>query len=228
MAVKCASCGEELMGAVNRCWRCGHEFVSPTGSSELPPVRPGANLPATSSAPPDDAEGTPHAEGTPRAEDTPLSQPPTTPTPPRGYDRVGSPFAAAGDAAYTVPRMATRVPDAVEMPVYPRHAAATGGAIAAFVLGILSVLGVLLLVSGWFLTAIGVLSTSILGIGLGIWGTYSKRRGYAIAGLLLCCLTLSISGFYCTQELYIAIYGRNPWTIQPEEDFMENAVNDGF
>ena len=39
MSVHCAYCGEELMGAVNRCWRCGRRFAfAPTPESE-PPVR---------------------------------------------------------------------------------------------------------------------------------------------------------------------------------------------
>lgn len=39
MSVHCAYCGEELMGAVNRCWRCGRRFEhAPTPESE-PPVR---------------------------------------------------------------------------------------------------------------------------------------------------------------------------------------------
>src|SRR5687767_8610293 len=27
MSVKCSKCGEELLGAVNRCWKCGHMVV---------------------------------------------------------------------------------------------------------------------------------------------------------------------------------------------------------
>lgn len=45
MPVHCAACGEELLGAVNRCWRCGRTFAhAPTPESE-PPVRRSA-LPA--------------------------------------------------------------------------------------------------------------------------------------------------------------------------------------
>ncbi|MFO0870685.1 MAG: hypothetical protein U0935_17285 [Pirellulales bacterium] len=39
MSVHCTFCGEELLGAVNRCWRCGRRFTyAPTRESE-PPVR---------------------------------------------------------------------------------------------------------------------------------------------------------------------------------------------
>jgi hypothetical protein len=33
MAIHCTKCGEELLGAVNRCWRCGQSYVAaPLGS----------------------------------------------------------------------------------------------------------------------------------------------------------------------------------------------------
>lgn len=54
MSVVCGKCGEELMGAVNRCWKCGTPFIrsetvrtsTPTGSGttqtaqlQVPPIR---------------------------------------------------------------------------------------------------------------------------------------------------------------------------------------------
>src|SRR5262245_20875352 len=39
MAVHCARCGEELLGAVNRCWKCGQEFRARPTVEGLPPVR---------------------------------------------------------------------------------------------------------------------------------------------------------------------------------------------
>ena len=241
MAVKCASCGEELMGAVNCCWRCGHEFISQPGSTDLPPVRQQPVTPV----PPEIADAdtianhgeapsdfTVSSDASPVAvsatQDPHTAPPSEPPAPPPGYDRVGSPFATSSDTRNIAPQMAAPVTTAVEMPVYPRHAAAGGGAIASLVMGSLSAIGVLLLINGVFLTAVGVLLTSILGIGLGIWGTYSKRRSFAIAGLLICCLTLSISGFYCTQELYIAIYGRSPWTTLPAEEPLLDEVDSGY
>ncbi|MCC9609721.1 hypothetical protein LOC68_11200 [Blastopirellula sp. JC732] len=38
MATICSNCGEELIGAVNRCWRCGREFEIDS-LSDVPPVR---------------------------------------------------------------------------------------------------------------------------------------------------------------------------------------------
>ena len=39
MPVHCAKCGEELLGAVNRCWRCGAALVPQTGPAGIPPIR---------------------------------------------------------------------------------------------------------------------------------------------------------------------------------------------
>ncbi len=39
MPVHCAKCGEELLGAVNRCWRCGTALVPQSGPAGTPPVR---------------------------------------------------------------------------------------------------------------------------------------------------------------------------------------------
>lgn len=39
MSVRCSHCGEELMGAVNRCWRCGRAFTATPTVSAAPPVR---------------------------------------------------------------------------------------------------------------------------------------------------------------------------------------------
>ncbi|MFO0821239.1 MAG: hypothetical protein U1A77_25065 [Pirellulales bacterium] len=51
MPVHCAACGEELLGAVNRCWRCGRSFAhAPTPESE-PPVR-GPAIPDWRAIPP--------------------------------------------------------------------------------------------------------------------------------------------------------------------------------
>ncbi|TWT33354.1 hypothetical protein [Blastopirellula retiformator] len=38
MATICSNCGEELIGAVNRCWRCGREFEV-DALADMPPVR---------------------------------------------------------------------------------------------------------------------------------------------------------------------------------------------
>jgi hypothetical protein len=39
MAVRCSKCGEELLGAVNRCWKCGQAFAHRPETDGRPPVR---------------------------------------------------------------------------------------------------------------------------------------------------------------------------------------------
>jgi hypothetical protein len=39
MAVRCSKCGEELLGPVNRCWKCGQQFTAQSDAGGLPPVR---------------------------------------------------------------------------------------------------------------------------------------------------------------------------------------------
>lgn len=39
MRAHCGYCGEEILGAVNRCWRCGHRFPSAASVDGEPPVR---------------------------------------------------------------------------------------------------------------------------------------------------------------------------------------------
>src|SRR5437773_1075091 len=39
MPVHCSKCGEELLGAVNRCWKCGQMFALPPEKDGRPPIR---------------------------------------------------------------------------------------------------------------------------------------------------------------------------------------------
>lgn len=39
MEVSCSRCGAELLGAVNRCWRCGQPVLSRSDGTDSPPVR---------------------------------------------------------------------------------------------------------------------------------------------------------------------------------------------
>src|SRR5436190_1837659 len=40
MTVRCSKCGEELLGAVNRCWKCGQTFALRPEIDGRPPIRP--------------------------------------------------------------------------------------------------------------------------------------------------------------------------------------------
>jgi hypothetical protein len=221
MAVHCAHCGEELLGAVNRCWRCGTMIESHGGQQDLPPVRQTpvppieagegeAASPAASrgeSAPADVRLAEDHGVAAEVYEaalaDDVLAEPSDdTPRQPR---RRGSPFAASYAPA-SAPPAVTEEPASKRTsptPAYPKNPAAAGGAVAALVLGLLSV-------ACSFFT-IGALFFALAGLPVGIWGLYSNRRGQAIAGVLLCCIALAISGFHAAALIYEVRYGFTPW-----------------
>ncbi|MCH5373815.1 MAG: hypothetical protein JJ992_07555, partial [Planctomycetes bacterium] len=119
--------------------------------------------------------------------------------------RVGSPFAGIPSPPGTPgPAVPAALPDdAPQRPSYPKNAAAAGGAVAALVLGLLS------LAASFF--TIGALFFAVVGLAVGVWGLSSERRGQAIVGLLLCCIALAISGFGAAALLYEWHYGISPW-----------------
>lgn len=212
MAVRCAVCGEDLLGAVNRCWRCGSKMEARSGETDLPPVRqappPAAMLPeilpdeeiaeATMAVGPS-ADGPPNW-GQPAGPPGPAGVRPTTPR------RTGSPFAASNRADAPVAGDAHRVQDR-RRSTDRRDAAAGGSALASLGLGTLA------LICSWF--TVGALFFALVGIPAGIWGLYSGRRNQAIVGLLLCCAALAISGFQAVVLFYELRYGFKPWAAPP-------------
>src|SRR4029077_3725812 len=125
--------------------------------------------------------------------------------------RRGSPFAEQHTArlrAATAPVSPARLRDRHGQPQgdHARMSAATGGAVAALLLGIFGLCG------SYYIPE-GALITAVLGIGMGLWGIYSDRRGLAIVGLLLCCLTLGSAGFFGAIKLFVLINGRHPWEV---------------
>jgi hypothetical protein len=182
MTVRCANCGEELLGAVNRCWKCGRQFVARPTTEGLPPVQ--AELAAPAAEPAIEAQV--------------LDEEPS-PT-----ERIVQ--AAVIPAAIAVPAIqasASLPPNPLATPKQPTLArrtktipnfAALGGTIGALVLGSFS----LLLAAFRFEAAI----VALFGLLMGIWGLYSPRRGWALVGMLLCCLGISIGTFTGVRQLY--------------------------
>jgi hypothetical protein len=188
MAVHCTKCGEELLGAVNRCWRCGRTFAPSKGAHDVPPVRrspPPAAL-ATAEVVGEEVSDTaePIRRGSPFAESKQKVDSPSS----RGPDRPAT--AAAHGSPLT-----TR---------YPTHLASAVGALLSFLLGLLS-----LFIAFAFPT--GALITAAAGVGMGCWGLYSERRGLAIAGLLASCIALAVAGFNAAVDLYTFLHGVPPW-----------------
>lgn len=90
---------------------------------------------------------------------------------------------------------------------YARYAAATGGAVGALVLAVMS------LVFAYF--TIGALFTALLGIGMGAWGVQSNHRKMAIAAMALCCLAVVLSACFGAVHLYTEVNGHLPWESPP-------------
>ena len=179
MTVKCAKCGEELLGAVNRCWRCGTKVESggqagPQAALRAEPA--GGNRGALQ----DDADDVVVAT---------LVQRPTL------SDSNGAP---------------ARMPGPRSRPLNLRRlSAAQGGAIAALMLGLMSVIAS-------FYTVLAAIPAA-LGLALGVWGLFSPRRGPAILGLLLCCLALAVASFNGAVAMYRQAYGHAPWETPAEQ-----------
>jgi hypothetical protein len=229
--VICSHCGEELMGSVNRCWRCGRTFVAEHNPDNLPPVRRRpiplelvtktyeelaqavaerrvvSAAASTSAAPPGDAVMAEVVDdATPPEAETADGGSPSDSQRAAPSEAHDPPFnsPAPQTTASTAPARATPYYTPPPTPIYPTNAGATGGAIASVVLGVMA------LATIKFITP-GALLISILGVGMGVWGLHSDRRTAAVVGLLLCCLAMSISGFLSAVQLYELINGYSPF-----------------
>ena len=179
MTIKCEKCGEELLGAVNRCWRCGTKVELGVPASPPPPST--GSVPGHVAAPPTAEPGG----------DVVVAE---LVQPPPGKDAHPQPQAA------TISRP--------RPPNLRRLSAAQGGAIAALVLGLMSV------VAGFYTVLAAI--PAALGLALGAWGLFSPRRGPAILGLLLCFLALATASVNGAVSLYKQAYGHAPWEAPAE------------
>lgn len=213
---ECPQCAEPLMGAVNRCWKCGLDLRAET--------RPGA-VPVSSTAhePVIIAE---IAEPTSADTETPLMVPqPVTASvsePAVGASTVarpkdapiefgpngaplrrGSPFATG--ALLLPPREAPSFAGAAKKkpPSLQSAYASNGGAIAALVLGVFG----LIIAPFRFEGAI----VGLLGLIMGLWGLYSQRRGWALLGLILCCLAIAIGMYTGVFWMFQVMNNATPW-----------------
>ena len=87
---------------------------------------------------------------------------------------------------------------------YQKNGGAAASAALTVPLGFISLVAAFLFPLAGFLLA-------LLGLGFGVWGLNSRRRGLVLAGLLLCCASLTISTFNGVVEIYVSQYGRAPW-----------------
>ena len=180
MPVHCSKCGEELLGAVNRCWKCGQTFALPPEMDGRPPVRAAATI-----APGQPLEAIIVGELAVAA---------------------GSPFGPGGPTVVppAIPRMAlSRVASTAEL-IEARRAGlmAMGGTVTSLVLGVFSAI----LAAFWPPAAI----VAVLGLIMGIWGLSSPRRNLALVGMLLCCLAIGFGTFGMARRIYIGILSSRP------------------
>jgi hypothetical protein len=230
MKARCENCGEELLGAVNRCWRCGAGVASAV-TVDLPPVRRAPpNLPTPKPATGEDAGAVPTAD-LPVDEDlTPVAESALTDSPTDGSPGLAArspstvfgepdevvPLAMLRDSAGSNPAQpevpasaAERLRTGSMSPARSTHYSSIAGAIASLALG-----GMSLLLS--YFTTLALIPAA-MGVAMGIWGLYSTRRAMALAGIVLCSLVLLISGFRGIVDLYEYRYGHSPW--DPPEEF---------
>jgi hypothetical protein len=204
MAVRCARCGEELLGAVNRCWKCGQQFAVRPAADGLPPVRAELVTEAASTAPaagersgdqPLEAHVLDEATAAGQATSVLVAPPPT-------------PVAAATSMVATHPLATPRPPRSVASPA--NNIAALGGAYAALLLGLFG-----LLLSWWRYEGAVV---ALVGLVAGIWGIYSPRRGWALVGMLLCALAMGLGTYTGVRQLYLYLNRNAPIEAPLPED----------
>ena len=182
MSVRCSKCGEELMGAVNRCWKCGQMFAQRPEIDGRPPVRAtAADLAPVEAVVLDD-----HPAGGGAGEFGGAAAAPLVPTSP---------------AAAQVRRLAaTSTADLID--AKRTSLTAMGGTIGSLVLGLFA----LMLALFRFEAAL----IALLGLVLGIWGLYSNKRGLALLAMLLCCLAIGLGSYTGAKQLYVYYKNRQP------------------
>ena len=219
MQVTCSQCGEELLGAVNCCWKCGTKFALRPEMDGRPPFRRPPMAETAAAAPPAEVVTVAEASG----EAVPINI------------RRGSPFDAAAKlspaprsangpenatAAVSATPAVPAQPPADYADRYSEHVVSVVAAVLSVVLGLASVVMC-------FYFPIGALAVAVFGLALGVWGLYSERRGVAVIGLILCCIALSFGGFRSVVQLYTSIYGFSPWQSEDEANMPDDGTNEG-
>lgn len=191
MPVVCARCGEELLGSVNRCWRCGQSLVVRAGDADVPPIRRGP-VSLTVDEPFVAELAVPDAADV-RSEPAVL----------KTVVRRGSPF-ARHDSARNAHRDRTATPP-------PADRSWDGARVAATLAVVLALFS---LGAAYTFPMAGIF-LAIASLGFGIWGLFSRRRLGAVLGIVLSCLGLALSGFNTGVAVYESVYGAKPWESSP-------------
>jgi len=188
MPVKCAQCGEELLGAVNKCWRCG-QLVESHPEVDVPPVV----QPPILITPP---VITP-AEGDLIAEAQLVGQP-TNVAAENQNMRSGSPFAKTQRGTWQHWRQTT-------------GREWNASTISAWV-------AVVVAIYGWVLTSFNpfvAFAVAVVSLGLGIFGLWGRHRPAAVVAIILCCLLIAFAGYHMFVDIFTWAYGYAPFA-EPE------------
>jgi hypothetical protein len=215
MSVRCAKCGEELLGAVNRCWKCGQKFDLRPEIDGRPPVRFEMTEAATEPveavlldeppAEPSTGDGAAQAAATPATVET--SYYPPAPAWTSAATKTPTPAIPR-----SIPRSVVNASDIVE--ARRKSAMAMGGTVAAIVLGLFAIAIAPFRFEAAFIALIGVI--------MGIWGLYSPRRNWALAAMLLCCLAVGLGAFTGARQILLWLESQKE--IQMVEPVDPNAA----
>jgi hypothetical protein len=208
MAVRCAKCGEELLGAVNRCWKCGTSFAARPEIDGRPPVmlempaEPAPNAPLDAVVIDEPASGNGAAAGIGAVAAAHAAAPPPAPaiSPAPYYPPPQPPMSTVLVKPRVAQRLISSPADRVDS--LRKSNMAMGGTVGAVVLGTFA----LALSLFRFEAAI----IAVMGLIMGIWGLYSPRRNWALAAMLLCCLAIGLGAFTGVRQLYIYLEKSRP------------------
>ncbi|QDU29840.1 hypothetical protein ETAA8_49550 [Anatilimnocola aggregata] len=207
MARECPRCGEVLMGAVNRCWKCGLDLRAATQST-TPRTSATAHEPLIVAELANETDtGPPSTHPSPAPPISPVVAPQTPGAVEYFIDgsirRRGSPFAPGAillppSSAPSFGRVAPKTQISLQ-----QSYASNGGAIAAIVLGVFGLIIAPLRFEGAIV--------GLVGLTMGLWGLYSRRRGWALFGLILCCLAIGIGCYTGAFWLFRAVNNSTRW-----------------
>ena len=184
MNARCSRCDEEVLGSVNRCWRCGQPFPLPRPADSVPPQRPECR--ETNEALLAEVLDSPVGTDVPTL-------------------CCGSPAAETADVFTDSPNR--QLPN--KRPSNPSTARQS-----PLVLALTSLALLLGLVSLALLRNLpeASLTLSALGIVAGCLALRSGGLRAGSAALLMCCFAAWLSGFALAVHLYTATHNVPPWS----------------
>lgn len=185
MAVKCATCSEDFLGAVNRCWKCGSYVSLNLEAFQTPPIRRGPVVlrPRAKPALPETVN---IQAGMTEPAAAAIPQSGAAAPIPGAVRRRGNPFANEANQAVFVP---------VASETLANELAAEKGVWIGLIVAILT----------WILAFVfppAAVVTAIVAIGLAIWGLSSRKKAFAGALIVLCVLGFIVGGYQSAMWAY--------------------------